>query len=230
MSIHMMTLRIGLAFLFCAVLSLGRAQASDTNSALTGWLESQAQVQFWSAEFTQTRHIKTLTQPLVAKGKLWYAAPNRFRWELGDPPRTIALRQAEELMVVYPLLKRAERYPLNDAKMGAARDALAIIESGFPKSRADLERQLHLLSMASSNGMWLLRFQPASKSARQFLSEVCVSLSTNDFSLVATELVFSEGSRVETVFTNSVAGRSMDDSLFQPRLGADYTVTQPLSK
>lgn len=225
-----MTIKLGWTLFAWWIFNLGTSQAADTNSVLSGWLASQAQVQFWSAEFIQTRHLKTFNQPLVSKGKLWFAAPNRFRWELGDPPRTIALRQADELLVVYPFLKRAERYPLGDGKMGPARDALAIFEAGFPRNRADLERQLHLLSMTSSNGLWQLHFQPESKSTRQFLSEISVSLSTNDYSLVGTELTFSEGSSVQTVFTNAVAGKPSDENLFQPKLGADFTITQPLSK
>jgi hypothetical protein len=119
---------------------------------------------------------------------------------------------------------------LDDGKMGPARDALAIFEAGFPRSRTDLERQLHLLSMTSTNGTWLLQFQPTSKNTRQFLSEISISLATNDYALVGTELTFSEGSKVQTVFTNAVAGKPSDENLFQPKLGLDFTITQPLSK
>ena len=38
--------------------------------------------------------------------------PNRFRWELGTPAETIAVRNATEMLVIYPRLKRAERFPL----------------------------------------------------------------------------------------------------------------------
>ena len=219
-----LTVSVGMA------LGLGPVRAVDTNSVLNAWLAVQAKAQFWSADFTQTRHLKTFTQPLTSKGKLWFAAPNQFRWELGDPPRTVAVRHGDELLVIYPLLKRAERYPLSDGTMGPARDAMAIFEAGFPRNRADMERQLRLVSLTSNNGSWEITLQPASRSTRRFLSEICVVLSTNDYALVATELVFTEGSRVRTDFTNAVTGQPPDQSLFQPKLGSDYTITQPLSK
>ena len=50
---------------------------------------------------------------LTESGKVWFAEPNRFRWELGHPPKTIAVRATDEMLLLYPLLKRAERYPLN---------------------------------------------------------------------------------------------------------------------
>src|SRR5258705_286086 len=64
------------------------ARAADTNAVLNGWLSSQTNLQTWTADFVQTRTFRTLTQPLVATGHVWFATPNRFRWELGSPART----------------------------------------------------------------------------------------------------------------------------------------------
>src|SRR5881275_289400 len=89
------------------------ARAADTNTLLTTWLNAQTNIQTWSADFVQTRTLKSLTQPLTAKGHVWFAAPNRFRWELGSPPQTIAVRGTDEMLVIYPRLKHVERYPLS---------------------------------------------------------------------------------------------------------------------
>ena len=59
------------------------------------WYAVQTNLQSWSASFTQTRALKVLTQPLVSTGKVW-VAPGRFRWELGDPIRTLAVREPED--------------------------------------------------------------------------------------------------------------------------------------
>src|SRR5216684_501252 len=82
-------------FLFLALIC-GNLSAADSESALTMWLASQTNIQTWSAEVIQTRALKSLAQPLTATGRVWFAAPNRFRWELGTPPQTIALRQPEQ--------------------------------------------------------------------------------------------------------------------------------------
>ena len=49
------------------------------------WFAAQTNILNWSADFTQTRALKVLTQPLVATGKVWVAVPGLFRWELGQP-------------------------------------------------------------------------------------------------------------------------------------------------
>src|SRR5436190_8655940 len=89
------------------------ARGAETNSPLTAWLAAQPNIRTWSADFIQTRALKSLTQPLTATGQVWFAEPNRFRWELGHPPQTIAVRAPSELLVIYPRLKRVERYPLS---------------------------------------------------------------------------------------------------------------------
>src|SRR6185436_8613889 len=100
---------LGIA-LFIGLLNLpwSASRAADTNAVLDAWLATQTNLHTWTADLTQTRTLKTLTQPLTATGHLWFGTPNRFRWELGSPARTIAVRNADEMFVIYPRLKRAE--------------------------------------------------------------------------------------------------------------------------
>src|SRR6266478_6582463 len=113
--------------------------AVETNSPRSSWLAAQTNIHSWSADFIQTRMFKSLTEPLTATGHVWFAEPNRFRWELGHPPQTIAVRAPRELLVIYPRLKRVERYPLGSEQTGQWRDALALLETGFPRTQAELE-------------------------------------------------------------------------------------------
>ena len=178
----------------------------------------------------QTRRLKTLTQPLTATGHLWFAQPNQFRWELRAPSQTIALRQADVMWVIYPLLKRAERYPL-DAKAPAEwRDALALLEAGFPRDRRDFDTRFRVLSLTETNGSWQLDLQPASAFARKMMKRITVGLATNDFSLTSTELEFIDGSQMRNDFTNAVLNPGFGQEVFAWTPPADFKVTQPLGK
>jgi len=213
-----------------ATLTLRPAGAADTNAVLNAWLAAQTNFHTWTADFTQTRTLKTLTQPLVTTGHLWFATPNRFRWELGSPPQTIALRQADQMFVIYPRLKRAECYPLDTRAPSEWREALALLEAGFPRTRADLESRFHILSLTETNGSWQLALQPASAFARRMMSEIRIGLATNDCSLTSTELVFSDGSRMRNDFRNSALNPVIENRVFQWSPGPDFKVTEPFAK
>src|SRR4051794_6532649 len=116
---------------FCFLLAtsfLGLAAAAE-KSALTAWMDAQTNIHTWSADCTQTRSFKTLTQPLTESGRVWFEQPNRFRWELGNPAKTIAVRDKGEMLLLYPRLKRVERYPLDASAPGPWRDVLALLEA-----------------------------------------------------------------------------------------------------
>jgi outer membrane lipoprotein-sorting protein len=204
------------------------ANAAETDPLLANWLNAQTNVQTWSADFVQTRTLKSLAQPLTAKGRVWFAEPNRFRWELGSPPETIAIRSTNTLTVVYPRLKRAERYSLVGNEGSQWRDVLALLDAGFPRDRADLEARYQVNAVSVTNGAAEAVLQPRSASARRMMPQIRIAFSTNDYSLRATELQFADGSTMRNDFTNAVLNPGLESSLFMPELPGDYRVVEPL--
>jgi outer membrane lipoprotein-sorting protein len=205
-------------------------QAADTNAVLDSWFAAQAKVRTWSADFTQTRTLKTLTQPLVTQGHISFAAPDNFRWELGRPARTMAVRDGDEMFVVYPLLKRAEHYSLGQSTPKQLRDTLSLLQAGFPRDRQEFAAQFQILSLTQTNGDWLLELQPKSMFARQMMPELRLGVATNDFSLASTELVFVDGSTMRSDFTNAVLNPTLDPNLFRWTPPAGFKITNPLNQ
>jgi outer membrane lipoprotein-sorting protein len=202
------------------------AQAADSANLLSAWLNAQTNIQTWSADFTQIRSLKALTQPLTATGHVWFAAPNRFHWELGNPPQTIAVRQPDQLMVVYPKLKRAERYPLTGAEINEWRDTLALLDAGFPRSRTEIESRFNILSQQTADGIHILTLQPKSDNARRFMPQIKISFDINTFALHSTELQFQDGSTMQNVFTNALLNPKIDEQLFHPNVEG-YKIVEP---
>lgn len=214
----------------CGLLGALSSPAADTNSVLAGWFAAQAHFHTWTADAIQTRSIKTFSQPLVSTGKVWVAVPDHFRWELGQPAQTIALRQPKELMLLYPRLKRAEKYPLDDAAPGPFRDALALLEASFPRSRAELESHFNVLSVVQSNDIVHLNLQPRSGMAKKFMSELEISFRADDFSPTSTELRFSDGSSMRNDFIHSVLNPTLPEGIFEAKLAPDFKVVEPLKR
>jgi len=210
------------------VLSENTVGAADTNAVLHNWFAAQEQVRTWSADFVQTRTFKTLTRPLTAQGHIEFSAPTDFRWELGRPAQTIALRHGDEMYVIYPLLKRAELYPMGANAPRQLHDTLSLLQAGLPHSRKEFDTQFQVLALGETNGIWRLRLQPRSASARQMLPEMVIDLATNDFSLAGTELVFVDGSTMRNDFTNAVVNPPIDKHLFEWKPRDDFKVVDPM--
>ena len=212
-----------------ALCLLAKATAAEPSAALLDrWISAQTNLHTWMADATQTRSLKVLSQPLVSNGKVWVMAPDRFRWELGQPAQTIALRQPDQLLIIYPRLKRVEKYPLRAAQPGPWKDALALLEASFPRSRQDLDSHFRILSVTETNSLMQVTLQPRSASARKFMAEIQVSMRTDDFSPLATELRFSDGSSMRNDFTNVVVNAPLRQDLFDTKLDSDFSVVEPL--
>ena len=208
------------------LLALNRpAGAADLVDA---WIAAQAGLRTWTADIVQTRSFKTLAQPLVSSGKVWIVVPDHFRWELGQPPQTIALRQPAELTIIYPRLKRAEKYSLAATQTGPWKDALALLEASFPRSRTNLEAQFQILALTQTNGVASLSLQPRSAAARKFIARLEIGFRVDDFSPVSTVLTFSDGSSLRNEFSHAVVNPSLALQLFEMKMEPDFTVVEPL--
>ena len=204
--------------------------ATPAEAVIDSWLASQTNLQTWSADVLQTRSLKALTQPLVSTGHVWVAIPNHFRWEIGQPVQTIALRRPEALFIIYPLLKRAEKYPLDDKNPGPWRDVLALLEASFPRNRAQLDAHFRVLSVTQTNGLWTAALQPRSAQARRMTQAIKVSFRANDFLLTSTEMTFADGSVMRNDFTNAVLNPSVPPGCFEASFGHEFKVVEPMRK
>lgn len=205
------------------------SHAADYDAQFNKWFEVQTNLQSWAGDFTQTRTLTVLNQPLVSHGKVW-VKPGEFRWELGQPAQTVVLRNPNQLLIIYPRLKRAEKYPLDAVPTGPMRDALALLDASLPRDRAQMEKNFTLLSAVATNATLQMTLQPRSEAARKFIGQVVIAFHTNDFTIAVTEMKFADGSKLHNDFTNVVLNAPVDYKLFTAELPADFTVSEPLKK
>lgn len=203
---------------------------AETIPTLRAWLQAQTNLQTWTAEVTQIRSFKTLAQPLTTSGRVWFVAPGRFRWEMGQPPSTIAVRQPDQLLVIYPKLRRAERYLWGEDRAGGPwKDSLVLLEAGFPRDEKEFEQRFQLLELKVTEGHGLLTLQPKTPGARRMMPRISIEFNATNYTLRATELHFADGSRMRNEFRNTQHNVSLSEDLFEPKLSADYQIVEPLS-
>jgi len=195
---------------------------------LSAWLEAHAQLKTWSAELVQTRHLAALAQPLVSTGQVYYCKPGLFRWELGQPAETIAVRSTNELWLIYPGLKRAERYLIDPNQAGPMRDALTLMEAGFPRDEETLRKQYRIATQSLTNGLSSVVLEPRSSSAKRLIGRVSLTFQTNVFTLASSEIEFADGSRLENQFRHGESNEPLPPGTFSNQVPSDFKVVEPL--
>lgn len=213
--------------LFILGLQMAVATAAPLSAPVQSWLATQAKVHTWTADVVQTRALQSLTEPLTAKGRVWFEAPGRFRWELGHPARTIAISTSTNLMLIYPRLKRVETIALGASQTGPWRSALDMLQAGFPRTEAELLDRYQVLSQDISGDTCKLRLQPRSASFRQMMPQMEIDFDTKDYLLRGTELQFADGSTMRNDFSDIILNPALDQSIFHPAIPSDYTIVQP---
>lgn len=220
-----------LAWCWALTLAVTPRAAGQPSPVVVRWLAAQTNIHSWSADFVQTRTLKTLTQPTRETGRVWFSAPNRFRWELGQPAKTIAVRTPEELLLIlYPRLRRVEKIPLTGSQTGPWREVLSLLEVAFPRNQAELQAQYNILSETARGGSCQVTLQPKSAAARRLMPQITIEFDPRDSSLRGTELQFADGSLMRNDFTNAVLNPEMNAKMFSPQIPDDYRVVEPLKR
>ena len=62
------------------------------------------------------------------------------------------------------------------------------------------------------------------------IGQVVIGFHTNDYLIARTEMKFADGSRLQNTFTNIVVNQQLAPELFDAKLPADYTVSDPLKQ
>lgn len=203
-------------------------EAEGKSIVIREWMEQQAKVSSWKARFTQLRSIQTLAQPIQTPGKVWFEKPDRFRWELGDPAGTVAMRQGSDFWILYPKLKTAEHYPMDQLQERRWRPLLALLQIGFPTSQTEFEKQFKVLDIQEGDNEFTLKLVPRGTQEASWMKEMVLVLARDDFLLLRTEMYFADGSSMVNKFEESERNMPIDDELFEPALDG-FRVIEPLS-
>lgn len=221
-----------LSLLILFILTPVQAQdlSQEQAAPLESWIATLNQAQTLQADFVQRREIKTFKEPLESRGTLSYAAPDKFRWEIAQPPST-AILTPEQVTIIYPNMERVEIISVERIENSKWRDTFELIRAGFPESMEDLQQHFNLLSVnpiEEQEGLYRLRMELKKSRAGNPVREVQVAFDPGLAAPRQTALHFKDGSQVVTIFTTSRPDAELPQGTFSPDIPAAYKITRPL--
>lgn len=187
------------------------------------WLQTNANTKSLKVEFTQTRSLKAIKSPLSQSGILWLDyATNRFRWQLGDPPKTIVVSLGEKIAVMRTPLKRVEyREPGQGTSNSSGFSGLT---GGFPKTMAEFQKKYRILDTMVKGNAYDIVTQPLG-SESEGVSQFTFVVDKERFLLRGLVIELKDGSSITSSFQRVDRNIEIANDLFAPDLSG-YTETK----
>ncbi len=197
------------------LLPIGSLATTEAEQALSDWLAHQKTRSIWSANVVQTRQLPALVQALSSTGKVWFDGAERFRWELGDPPRTIAIRNGNVLQVTYPQLDRVEHYHDQGPDEQTLRMALELLEVGAPAGAGEFLARYRLVDATQDADSWTFELSPLDADIRRMIASLQLQVARSEFLLLGTEIEFQDGTRLRNTFDQHLFPEQFPPELFE---------------
>jgi outer membrane lipoprotein-sorting protein len=192
-----------------------RAAAVD-DAPVRQWVERARSLKSVAAEFRQERYLRALNKPLITTGRLWYRADGALRWQLGDPPKTIALRAGSgaDVQVIEPEARTVRSFSADEA--GIKGGALALLDAGFPESYQAFEKRFRLDGVErDETGAWRVTTQLRDSALAVAVQRMVFVVDEATSQLRGLEVWLRDGSRIVSLFSKLTENASMPDSVFE---------------
>lgn len=199
-------------FLFSAIFSIASARAD--NVALDAWLKRQPSITSLDSTFTQERKLPSLKNPTSTPGRLSFAKPDKFRWQLGEPAETLAVSDGATLTLIETADKTARQISSDSPQ--AARFSL-LSGKAFQSPEA-FQEAFEIIESRVTSGIHQYTLKAKDRRMRSQVPWIFLDIDPVKNELTALELELQDKSRVRTIFHQPRLNTPLPDSLFKPDL------------
>jgi outer membrane lipoprotein-sorting protein len=175
------------------------------------------------ADFQEEKTVHLMNKPISNSGKVWFAAPAKFRREVQGNSPSITVSDGQQLWIYYPKFKSAEHYSLGkhsplDAGIAALTAALNL---------EHVENSYHITASKQDSG-YELQLAPRNPSLKRLLRTFNIQMN-GDLQVQRTEMVQPNGDHIVTLYSNE-SRAPIDPSTFEFTPPAGTDVSTPLGR
>ena len=196
---------------------------NEIKSLLDRIREKRAGAPQVQADFEEKKEVHLMNKPINSSGKVWFAAPNKFRREVKGNSPSVTVSDGQQLWIYYPKFQSAEHYSLGkrsplDAGIAALTAALNL---------TNVENSYHISASKLENG-FELQLAPRNPSLKRLLQTFNIQLNAN-LQVERTEMVQPKGDHIVTLYRNE-SRAPIPPATFEFTPPAGTTVTTPLGR
>lgn len=218
-----------LAGLAALVLSLGSGLLASSAAAadepaldlapVKAWIAKSSTLKTLTADFRQARHLRTVKKPLESTGRVWIKVGGAFRWQVGDPPKLLAILGPQgDFTVINDAKKAAEILSPESLEKDQAGQSLAFLRAGFPGSLEAFQKKFQITAITPEGDWDRVELKPAGGESSFAVIKMGMYLHRDRHTLGSMQVYLRDGSWIDTVFTTTQENPDIPASLFQPDL------------
>jgi outer membrane lipoprotein-sorting protein len=186
------------------------------SSVLQSWIKTQGGIVSLTGNFSQERKLKVLHKTLVAPGRFWYEAPDQFRWEIGNPAKSVAIHSRDRFTVIDLEKGKAEVQDISggndDSRM------VSYFRLSFPRDWEKFQREFRVLSVAESGGVLRAELEPLDRTSARGVKTITFEIDPKSYATLAFVLALKDGSEMRTSFSGVQRDVPLPKSTFEPDL------------
>lgn len=199
--------------LFLALLLiLAPLHAEVDTGPLADWLNAQTKVKSLEADFNQERRLPALKNPVKTPGSLTMTREGKMRWELGEPAKTVAVSDGQNITLIDIAKKQANTMSADSPR---ARPFTMLSNEALRGGMDGFTQAFELVKAETVDGIYQLTTKPKDSKMRRNVKWVFFYIDPKKDELRAMAIELDDKSHVYTSFSNVRFNRKIPDSRFQ---------------
>lgn len=204
---------------FACMMFQSSAQANEAaRKVISDWISAQKDVKALEVDFVQDRKLRGLKKPLRSTGKFWLSKPDKMRWQVGNPIKTLAIYSGDLATVIKP-----EKNEYRQRKSGSSDESneaeRTFLQSGLPESLEAFEKFAEIggtKQVAFNESLTGIELTLHDQKAASAIDSLTLFIDEKNQLLAGYEIKFRDGSEVLTRFSKINRNPTVKDAIFVP--------------
>jgi len=189
------------------------AQTGERSSALAAIEKNLVPVKTMAAGFVQEKHLSIFERVLTSKGKIYFQAPDRLRWETAEPVVSGFSISGKKGKRWHELAGTKDSFNVDrEPAMKAMADQLLACATG-DMDRLSRDYILTAVSDEETPGA-VIRLEPRSAAMKGYLKHMDMHLAADQSRVASVEVFEADGDFTRISFVDPVLNQPLPEGLF----------------
>ena len=197
---------VAVSLMVTAQTQLSESQSNEVIASLT---KAAASMQSMQCRFVQEKTSSMLAEPQIAEGKMYYAAPDRMRWEYTTPYAFALVVNGERLVKVTD--GKAEVLEGNAGRMYQGMVNLII---GSASGKKLFDTTIFDIVLYDDNGFWRADMTPKRRDMKRMFSQLVFRFDKKTNGISRVEFVSANGDITSIRFEEIKMNDAIGDEVF----------------